>query len=58
MAVHYQTITFADTSLLTDSEIQALNPEEYDQVLFSYGLDTYLNTSEPYRASAIGSTEE
>ena len=58
LAVHYQTITFADTSLLTDSEIQALNPEEYDQVLFSYGLDTYLNTSEPYRASAIGSTEE
>lgn len=56
LAIHYQTITFADTSLLTDSEVRALNPEDYDQVLFSYSLDTYLNTSEPYRASSIGST--
>ncbi|MEG1943632.1 MAG: DHHW family protein [Angelakisella sp.] len=53
LAYHYREITFADPTLLTDSELARINPNSYSQVLFTFSLETYMNTVEPSRAAML-----
>ncbi|MEG0541287.1 MAG: DHHW family protein [Angelakisella sp.] len=55
LALHYSNITFADPSLLTDSELARIDPSGYSQILFTFSLENYMNTAEPARAAAAGS---
>lgn len=52
LAFHYSSITFADTTLLTDSELAGIDPDGYSQVLFTFSIENYMNTAEPSRATA------
>lgn len=54
LAYHYSQVTFADPTLLTDSELAGIDPNSYSQVLFSFSLESYMNTAEPSRAAAAG----
>lgn len=58
LAYHYSQITFADPDLLTDSELAALAPGDYGQVLFTFSLDRYMNSSQPTRAAQAGTDTE
>lgn len=53
LAPHYSQITYIDLSLMTQWEIEELSLDGYDQVLFSYDLESYLNTVAPSRVSSI-----
>ena len=39
---HYQSITFIDLSQITTTQLEDLDLSQYDQVLFSYSVDTYV----------------
>ena len=58
LAEHYGRVTFLDFSLLTASEIEAFDPDDYTQILFAYSMDTYLNTEHPAKAGELGSSPE
>ncbi|MEG1875240.1 MAG: DHHW family protein [Angelakisella sp.] len=54
---HYRSITFADPDLLTDSELQAIQPDDYSQLLFSFSLESFVNTRQPARAAKAGTVQ-
>lgn len=60
LAPHYSHITYLDLNLLTRWEIEKLSAQGYDQVLFTCGLGSYLNTDIFARAQGIqlGDDEE
>lgn len=55
MSLHYSQTTLADPDLLTDSELASIDPGEYDQIIFIFSLDRYMNSSQPARAATAGS---
>lgn len=44
-ATHYERITFLDLKGLQAEEVERIRIGEYDQVLFAYSLDTFMNGS-------------
>ena len=50
LANHYQRITFLDLFQLTDAQYEEIMPDQYAQVLFAYGVETFMHTDIPLRA--------
>ena len=42
LIVHYEHITVVNPAEATDDQLAALDPDEYDQVLFTYSVKTFL----------------
>ena len=57
LALHYRQITYADPSLLTDSELEALSTQDSTQILFLFSIETFLNSTQPARAAGISRDE-
>lgn len=53
LANHYQQITFVDFNYIRRSDYAAIQPEQYDQVLFAYGIETFIHTSLPSLAGSV-----
>lgn len=49
LSIHYERITLVDTSRITSSEYDLVNLEDYDQILFAYGMETYMHYDTPSR---------
>lgn len=54
LALHYNQITYLDPVLLTDSQIAEVNLTGYTQAIFSFSLETYINSIQPSRAATTG----
>lgn len=53
LANHYRQVTLVDFYYARKSDLQQIVPEEYDQVLFLYGIESYMHTRNPARSSEI-----
>ena len=49
----YESVTFLDAQLMTDGELQKVNSNEYDTVLFTFTLENYLNSELPKNAALM-----
>ncbi len=47
LAAHYRRIQFVDLAQMTPQDIYALDINRFDQVLFAYSIETYMNTDIP-----------
>jgi hypothetical protein len=43
---NYREVTLCDLSLMTDSEIRTLRPDNYGEVLFAYSIESYIHSSD------------
>jgi hypothetical protein len=43
---HYQEVTLLDLSLMDDDEIRALRPNNYDEVIFAYGIESLIHSQD------------
>ena len=50
---HYQMVTFIDLSQITPTQLSELQINRYDQVLFSYSVDTYVTDDSLEKLSAL-----
>lgn len=57
LALHHQQITYADPSLLTAGELEMLSATDYAQVVFLFSMETYMNSTQPARATTINREE-
>ncbi len=53
LTLHYDRITFADPARLSKEQLAQLQVQDYDQVLFAYSLESYLNSSAPKKVAEI-----
>lgn len=53
LTAHYKWITFIDLSQISSTQLAELNVNRYDQVLFSYSVDTYVTDSSLEKLSAL-----
>lgn len=53
LANHYGSITLVDLFQLDTSGYQQLDLRDYDQVLFAYGIESYIHTNIPSRAGRL-----
>ena len=42
---HFRQVTLVDLSLATSADLAEIRPEQYDQVLFAYGIEEYTHNS-------------
>ena len=50
---HYGEVTLCDLFLMAPEDFAAIRPEEYDNVLFVYGIETFIHTQSPAMAGRI-----
>jgi len=53
LAQHYGQVTYINLALISKADLVALNPNSYDQVLFAYSLETFCDSSEISKATAV-----
>lgn len=50
---HYQRVTLVDLYRAGRAEIAAISPEQYDAVLFVYGIESFIHTNNPAQVKHI-----
>lgn len=53
LANHFQQVTLVDLYHMTEADFATINPGEYDQVLFVYGIESFIHTSQPALISRL-----
>lgn len=58
LTLHYGRITFIDPGKLDRSQLAGLEVQQYDQVLFAYSIETYLNSNDPKKVADVPAASE
>lgn len=53
LANHYQQVTLVNLALTSPADRAGIQPELYDQVLFAYGIESYIHTRVPALADDV-----
>lgn len=57
LSMHYQSIDFVNLYYTTEQQIMQIDPQQYEHVLFLYGIESFIHSRQPARVSYIQWTE-